>query len=399
MKILMVNKFLYARGGAETYCLKVGGALEKKGHEVQYFGMADEKNTVFNSAGLYAVNKDFHARGAAGLLYPLSVIYSRDARRKMIELIRAFGPDVVHLNNINYQLTPSVIDGAAACGVPVVQTVHDTQMLCPSHMMLNLNDFSLCEKCLNHGKIHCVLNRCIHRSLGKSLIGAAEGTLYERLNTYRKVRLFICPSRFMQGMLERDKRFAGRTRVMQNFIELSPPRTDEKEGYVLYFGRLSVEKGVDRLLEACRMLPQIPFVVCGSGPEEERLLKDLPANVRFGGFQTGESLNRLIARAAFSMYFPILYENCPMSVLESQALGTPVLANRIGGIPELIEEGASGRMLDTFTPETYAKAIAEMYSDQKQLNDMSRACLRKRERMVSLERYADELVGLYGTVG
>lgn len=398
MRILMVNKFLYAKGGAETYFLRLGETLKAQGHEVQYFGMADEHNSVFNQAGLYVSAKDFHQKGAARLLYPFSIIYSLEARRKIGAVIDAFKPDVVHLNNINYQLTPSVIDGAVERGVKVVQTVHDTQMLCPSHMMLNLSDLTICEKCVNHSKINCIRQRCVHGSLGKSVLGAMEGTLYAHTSTYRKVARYVCPSRFMEQMLLKDSRFTGRTCVLQNFIELPEELAYQKQGYVLYFGRLSVEKGIDRLMEATRLLPHVPFVIAGSGPEEDKVRASAPENVRFVGFQTGAALRRLIGEANLSVYLPILYENCPMSVLESVSLGTPVVANRIGGIPELLENGKTGVLLNQFTPEAYAEAIDGLWSNPARLEEMRGACLENRSRMITLERYAEEMTKLYERV-
>ena len=172
MKILFVNKFLYPRGGAETYFLKIGEELARRGHEVEYFGMYDEKNTVGNSLHLATTNMDFHAAGPEKLLYPFRIVYSREAKRKLKEVIAAFGPDIVHFNNINFQLTPSVICAGAECGVPMVQTVHDVQMLCPNHMMMEYHSKKLCEDCMGKkSKWPCVKKRCIHGSLPKSLIG------------------------------------------------------------------------------------------------------------------------------------------------------------------------------------------------------------------------------------
>lgn len=137
MKILLVNKFLYPRGGAETYFLKIGNELEKRGHNVQYFGMYDEKNTVKNSLNLYTKNMDFHTSKLKRLLYPFKIIYSFEAKRKIKKIIKEFNPDIVHLNNINFQLTPSIIDMAYKMKVPIIQTVHDYQMICPNHLLLN----------------------------------------------------------------------------------------------------------------------------------------------------------------------------------------------------------------------------------------------------------------------
>ena len=400
MKILFVNKFLYPRGGAETYFLKIGEELARRGHEVEYFGMYDEKNTVGNSLHLATTNMDFHAAGPEKLLYPFRIVYSREAKRKLKEVIAAFGPDIVHFNNINFQLTPSVICAGAECGVPMVQTVHDVQMLCPNHMMMEYHSKKLCEDCMGKkSKWPCVKKRCIHGSLPKSLIGAVEGTLYECSPVYDKIHRFICPSAFLEEKLLNVPRFRGKTVMLHNFLsKVSDAGGAPKGDYVLYFGRLAEEKGIDRILEACRLLPDIPFVIAGGGPLEDLCKSCTLPNVKYVGFKTGKELEELVAGALFTLHLSIWYENCPLALLESQSLGTPVLCNRIGGIPELVEEGKTGILNDTFTPEAYAETIAALYADKALLSEMAQNCLRKRESMMTLERYCDKLLALYTEV-
>lgn len=400
MKILFVNKFLYLRGGAETYFLKIGEELTRRGHEVEYFGMYDEKNTVGNSLHLATTNMDFHAAGPEKLLYPFRIVYSREAKRKLKEVLAAFGPDIIHFNNINFQLTPSVICAGAECGVPMVQTVHDVQMLCPNHMMMEYHSKKLCEDCMGKkSKWPCVKKRCIHGSLPKSLIGAVEGTLYECSPVYDKIDRFICPSAFLEEKLLNVPRFRGRTVMLHNFLsKVSDAGGTPKGDYVLYFGRLAEEKGIDRILEACKLLPDVPFVIAGGGPLEDLCKNCTLPNVKYVGFKTGKELEELVAGALFTLHLSIWYENCPLALLESQSLGTPVLCNRIGGIPELVEEGKTGILNDTFTPEAYAEKIAALYADKALLAEMAQNCLRKRESMMTLERYCDELLALYTEV-
>lgn len=379
--------------------LQIGQKLIDMGHEVQYFGMHDGLNTVGNCLGLETKSMDFRSGGADRLLYPFRVIYSCEAKRKIYRLVRQFKPDIVHLNNIYYHLTPSIIDGIDGCGVPMVQTVHDFQMVCPNHMLMNPLDMRLCNCCIEGSKWNCVRRKCIHGSRVKSFLGSMEGTLYKRLRTYDKINLFICPSRFMEQTLLRDSRFVGKTMTIHNFIqqEEKPDECRKKENYVLYFGRLSEEKGIDRFLDACRLLPEIPFVVAGGGPLEYMLHENCPENVRYVGFQSGLELKKLIAEARFSVYLPVWYENCPLSVLESQALGTPVLANRIGGIPELIHDGETGILIDTFTPEHYAKQIRDLYYNEKFLDQMANNC-KERKDFITIDDYCEKLISLYESV-
>ena len=163
----------------------------------------------------------------------------------------------------------------------------------------------------------------------------------------------------------------------------------------MYFGRLSEEKGIDRILAACRLLPEIPFVIAGGGPLEELCRTCGLPNVRFVGFKTGRELQELVAAARFTLHLSLWYENCPLALLESQSLGTPVLCNRIGGMPELVEEGKTGILNDTFTPEAYAEKIRALYSDSALLDEMARNCRAKKESMMTLERYCDRLLEIY----
>lgn len=395
MKILMVNKFLYYRGGAETYFLKIGKYLEEQGHEVQYFGMQDEKNVVGNQCNLYTENMDFHTSSWKKLLYPFRIIYSFDAAKKIKKIIREFKPDIIHLNNINFQLTPSIIEAAASLKVPVVQTVHDYQMLCPNHLMYSEAYGGVCERCIHGSKWNCAKGNCIHGSKVKSILGSVEALLYKAKKTYEKVDTYICPSQFMEKKLQENPIFAGKTIAKHNFIEMLPAlEKQSKDKYVLYFGRLSEEKGLDIFLEVCKALPEIPFVIAGSGPMEEQC-KNIP-NVDFVGFKVGEELNQLIADAYISVYPSIWYENCPLSVLESEMLGTPVLASKLGGIPELILENETGVLIEKLTVDGMKNQIAQLYKAEEKVEYMSRKCLENRENLVTLDEYCNFLVEIYG---
>ena len=201
MKILMVNKFLYPRGGAETYMLKLGETLSALGHEVQYFGMYDEKNTVGNACGMYTTNMDFHSTGAARFLYPFKIIYSAEAKKKIGKVLDDFKPDIVHMNNINFQLTPSIIYAVKKRNIPLVQTVHDYQMVCPNHLLFSFDENKPCNRCIEGSTWNCLKHSCIHGSKAKSLIGVLEAKLYAFLKTYKKVDLYVSPSHFLAQKL------------------------------------------------------------------------------------------------------------------------------------------------------------------------------------------------------
>ena len=393
MKILMVNKFLYENGGSETYIFQLRDFLVSHGHQVQFFGMADPRNIAGNDWGLEVDNMEFHGRSLQKLLYPFKVIYSREARKKIGTLIERFQPDVAHLNNINFQLTPSILYELKKRGVPIVFTAHDYQPICPNHMLYVPGCGQVCEQCVTRGYLRCTANRCIHGSLSKSLIGSAESMLYHRLGTYKLIDQTICPSRFLEEKLNANPAFQGKTLTLHNFIQdvRAVGAQYQKQEYVLYFGRFSTEKGIDTLTRVCRALPDIPFVFAGGGPLEQRL-NELP-NVRNMGFQRGKALEKLICEASFSVYPSEWYENCPFSVMESQAYGTPVVGAAIGGIPELIREGETGVLFNSGDEAALRECILSLWNDKARLKRLTDGCAEL--CFDTVDQYGDKLMRIY----
>ncbi len=396
MKILMVNKFLYSRGGCENYMLFLSDHLKKLGHEVQFFGMYDEKNTVGNSKGLYTQNMDFHAKGLKRFLYPFKIIYSFEAKRKIIQVIDDFKPDIIHMNNINFQLTPSVIYGAKKKGIPVVQTVHDYQMVCPNHLLYNFEEKTPCEKCIEGSYINCVRNKCIHDSRVKSIIGAVEATLYNFLETYKKVDLFITPSYFLEEKLLAAKKFyRGKTKTIHNFIDKSKFTSNifKGEEYIAFAGRLSAEKGVELIEKTAKLLPEHTIFVAGEGPDKN-ILENIP-NIRLVGFLSGEKLVEFMGNAKVLLVPSVWYENCPLSILEAQCLGVPVIAINSGGMAELIKDGVTGALAQNPTPEELSEKIKETVENEEYYKNLKENLEKEKDSILSVEKYCNILLKEY----
>lgn len=396
MKILMVNKFLYPNGGSETYIFRLGEELTRKGNEVQYFGMEHEGRIVGNHAECYTSDMDFHGGGLKKLLYPFKIIYSFEAKRKIRKVLDDFQPDVVHLNNFNFQLTPSIlyaIDGYRKKHkqVRIVFTAHDLQLVCPNHLFRIPSTGENCERCADGKFICCIRGRCIHNSRIKSVLGSLEGYLYRFLNTYRLIDCVICPSSFMERQMKKVPGFAGKTIAMHNFVDAAGKTDSGKKDYVLYFGRYSEEKGIRTLLAACRQLETIPFVFAGSGPLEEEV--SLVPNIRNMGFLKGEQLRKVIEEARFCVFPSECYENCPFTVLEAQSFGTPVLGAAIGGVPELIRDGETGMLFESGNSEQLCRKISEMWNDREKLERYAENC--RNTRYDTPEQYCEKLLKLY----
>lgn len=398
MKILIVNKFLYPNGGSETYIFKLGRQLQEMGHEVQYFGMEHEGRIVGNRLEQYTSNMDFHSGKLQKLLYPFKIIYSKEAKAKMLKVLRDFEPDVVHLNNFNFQLTPSVIyavkqyEKKCRKKVRLVYTAHDSQLVCPNHLMQNPITHKCCEACLTKGTGQCAKGKCIHGSRIKSILGTVESQLYKRLKTYKNLDAVICPSHFIKSRLDTDPVLREKTVVLRNFVEV-PALIESvgKKDYVLYFGRYSEEKGIRTLQKVCRDLPDISFHFAGNGPLQEQI--ESVKNIRNLGFLTGEALAKEISEARFVVFPSECYENCPFTVMEAQLLGTPVIGSHLGGIPELIEEGVTGELFESGNCEMLTGKIRKLWEDSGLVRAYSVNCAKV--SYDNIEEYVIKLLKIY----
>lgn len=394
----MINKFLHPNGGSETYIFKLGECLKEYGNEVQYFGMEHENRCVGNNVGAYTSNMDFHGGSKLSkITYPVKTIYSIEARKKIRKVLDDFQPDVCHLNNFTYQLTPSIIleinkwrkENRKTC--KIVFTAHDYNLVCPNHMLNNPLTHENCESCLGGHFKNCIKGKCIHSSTAKSIVGAAEAYFWNAKGVYKYIDKIICCSKFMKRIMDSNPLFAKKTVVVHNFVDDLKYEYKEKENYVLYFGRFSEEKGIRTLLEVCKELPEVKFVFAGSGALEDEIRK-VP-NIECVGFKSGKELHDLISKAKFSVYPSEWYENCPFSVMESIMFATPVVASRIGGLPELVRDGINGKLFEYKNKDDLKSKISELWHDDKKSAELSENC--KKTKFLDVDKYYHILVNVY----
>lgn len=397
MRILIVNKFLFPNGGSETYIFKIGSQLQKMGHEVQYFGMEHEGRIVGNHAESYTSNMDFHGKGIQKLLYPFRIIYSGEARKKIRVVLEDFKPDVVHLNNFNFQITPSIIyeirkwEKAVKKKVSIVYTAHDYQWVCPNHLLTIPATGELCFRCAGGKYGECTKNKCIHNSTLRSLLGTLEARLYHSLHTYQMVDKIICPSKFMEEKLGSNPLLAGKLETLYNFLDGEKYKAAKKKDYILYFGRFSEEKGVRTLLKVCNDLKEIPFLFAGTGALEEDISHY--KNITNVGFLKGNELKRIIGEARFTIFPSECNENCPFSVMESQWYGTPVIAADVGGVPELVKNGYTGELFTAGKEEELKEKVLKLWENRELCEEYTRNC--SDLSFDSVEAYCNKLLKIY----
>ncbi|OGF30526.1 hypothetical protein A3H09_00825 [Candidatus Falkowbacteria bacterium RIFCSPLOWO2_12_FULL_45_13] len=361
LKILQINKFYYLKGGAERYLFNLSKLLEANGHRVIAFSMRDEKNRLSPFGDYFSQPMDLHRFNLKNIL---KIFYNWEVARRLEELIKKEKPDLAHLHNIAYQLSPAIIRALKRHKIPIIMTLHDYKIICPNYKLFTRG--KPCQRCLGGKYYNCFLNKCSHGRLGQSFLAMLEAYFNVGwLKLYDQIDLFIAPSQFMKDVSVKFGRPENKIVNLSYFIE--PNKDDLKAGdlsnYILSFGRLSPEKGIGVLLDAMTKVDgRINLKIAGAGSDYLKLKNkikklDLSARVEFTGVKHGPDLSNLI-KGALAVVVPSVWpENMPYTVLESLALGKIVIASRIGGLGEVIKDSENGWLFKSGDSAELAKKI------------------------------------------
>jgi glycosyltransferase involved in cell wall biosynthesis len=366
VRILYCNKYNFPFSGTEVYMFELMDLMKAQGHEVALFSMADPRGLPTLYDQYFLPNIDFK-NPAHGLLARAKLaahaIYSTEARRRLRQVIAAFHPDVAHVRNIYHHLSPSILWELKAQGVPVLYHLNDFKLLCPSYNMVAKGQ--ACERCRGGTFRHVLTEGCYTGPPGSALLLMAEAYLHRWLGTYRKcVDHFLTPSRFAKERLVLNGFKAEKITVLPHFQKLSAqiPPNARPGAPILYFGRLSPEKGVADLLRAMKNLPHVQLQIAGDGPQRpelESLALELGlTNVKFAGHVGGTTLDRMITSARFTVLPSRAYETLGKTILESYAWRRPVVASDLGSRRELVDQGETGLLYPPGNVDELGKAIS-----------------------------------------
>lgn len=409
MRVLQANKFFYGRGGAETAVFQVTQLLQQYGHTVIPFAMQDARNLPSDYSDYFVSNVELRQQASA--LAPLQrrrwttagrILYSREAERKMEALIRATKPEIAHLHNIYHQLSPSILRPLLRHRIATVLTLHDYKLICPNYTLFSGD--AVCERCKGHKYYQAVFQGCVKNSRLKSALCALEAYAHKPWRIYaRGVDVYIAPSRFMRQKMMEFGLDGGRIVHVPNFLNLEDhePCTS-LESYFVYTGRIEAAKGVATLLEAVtssRVAPQFELRIAGDGEQRATLEGLCRANgmnhIRFLGPLSSTQVSSLLRRAMFSVLPSRWFENAPLAIHEAYAFGKPVVATRIGGIPELVEEGRTGLLFEPGDTEDLRRKIDYLLTHPAQLAEMGRNARELAEQAYGPDRHYQQLMDVY----
>jgi len=400
MKVVLVNKFLYSKGGDAITTLNTGKLLCAKGHEVIFWGMKHPFNPKYPFEDYFVSNVDFNKPTSLSQQFKTSfnILYSLEAKRKIEEFIKAERPDIVHLNNFAHQISPSILDIFRKYKISTVMTIHDYKLVCSSWYMLAKG--KPCEKCEGGKYYWCFLNKCTKNSYLKSLINVVEMYLHHKiLHIYDKIDVFISPSIFLKEKLK-EMGFKKEIIYLPNFINTKEyePEYNSNDKTICYFGRLSKEKGVFTLLDAMKG-SNAKLKIIGEGPLKKRLRLKVKSekldNIDFLGYKTGDELKNEIKNSVAVVLPSECYENNPRAVLEAFASGKPVIGARIGGIPELVKDNETGLTFQPRNPENLREKILMLIDNPNKVAQMGKNARKFVEENFNPEKYYKKLIKIY----
>lgn len=398
MKILLVNKFHYLKGGSEKYYFDLAKLLQEHGHEVAFFSMQDEKNIKTDCKEYFVENSDMNSKNP---LKAFDIIYSKKNKKVMEKALDEFKPDIVHLNNFQRQLSASIIKPIKKRNIPVVFTAHDLQAICPAIVMLD-NEKNICEKCLKGKYLNCIKGKCVKNSGLKSILGAIEGKYYRSKKIYSKgIDKIITPSEFYKKKLEEDGISSGKIEALHNFIDLDDYNVKtEDEGYALYYGRIIKEKGILNLIKAFKDIKNAKLYIAGDGPDIEKVKKYIHKNnmeesVKLLGFLSSDKVKEYVRKARFIVVPSIWYENCPYSVLETLAIGKPIIGSNLGGIPELVKDNETGLIYNYNNVKELEERMNKLFNNKEIALQFGKNAKEIAKKDFSKNEYYNKIINIY----
>lgn len=393
MRILIGHNHYKIPGGEDAVVAAEHSLLKDFGEDVLLY---KRSNVELDSGSVTAKFRNIRQLG-----------WSRETYRDIKTMIRRFRPDVAHFHNIFYVITPAAYFACREEGVPVVQSQHNFRLKCANGLLYRQN--KVCEECVKKSLWQGIYHGCYRDS--RLLTAFIAGTLmdhWRKRTWHNAVDIYISASQFGKQKLIEMGMPGEKIAVKPNFVYPVPSVDDRKDqGYALYVGRLSEEKGVRVLLEAWKSVPDVPLRIIGEGPLSGSLKVYTQSqgirNVQFLGYVNQKTYEENMCGARFLIVPSQCYENFPRIIVEAFARGIPVIASNLGTLRELVEDQGTGLLFEPQDVRQLTEKIRRLFLDSAlvtQLGRNARGVFQKKygvrenyEHLVSIYQRAIELSG------
>jgi glycosyltransferase involved in cell wall biosynthesis len=397
MRILLVHNHYGKPSGEEAVVRGLHELLVQHGHAVIPFFRSSAE--ILNSR-----------LGAAKAF--VTGVYSFASKARMRTLLAEHRADVVHIHNLFPLISPSILGECRRAGVPVVMTVHNYRLVCPSG--LHMSRGRVCERCAGGREFHCVINRC-EGGLLKSAGYALRNAVARKLRLFhRNVTMYVALTDFQRRRMIDAGFSAERIAVIPNMTSSGGPATTDEActaaaaapapspepptgDHVGYVGRISPEKGLTTLLKAAAMLPHVRFRIAGTNDRMPLLATTAPPNVHFVGHLTGPAIDAFYRNCRMLVLCSTWFEGFPMVLADAMLHAKPVICSRIGGLPEIVDDGRTGLLFPPGDAAELANHIGRMWNDPALCRAFGLAGRAKAVRCYSPTAYYERLIQVYST--
>lgn len=379
MHILIAHNDYGKFSGEEHAVETMAKVLKSNGHEVSFF----RRSSVQVDDSL--------AKKACAFF---SGIYSFESKKRIAQILADNKIDLVQVQNLYPFLSPSVFLPCKERGIPVVMRCPNYRLFCPSG--LHLSHGQVCERCLGGKEWSCILRNC-EQNLAKSAGYAIRNASARLFGTIiNNVTIFVVLSEFQKKRFIAGGIHPARIEILPNIASVPKRRDSSGDGdSISFLGRVSGEKGITQFLEAARSLPQYRFSVAGSMNSMPDVKSHAPSNVTFSGFLSGNKLDDFFAKSRIFVLPSVCFEGFPNVIAQAMAYGKPVIASRIGALPEIVDDGVTGLLFEPGNAEDLAQKIDYLWSRPELCLEMGRAGIQKAKKEYSEEKYYERLVSIY----
>lgn len=375
MRILVAHNAYQQRGGEDAVVDAEVALLRAHGHAVEVYSQHND-----------ALNTMSKANAA------MTAVWSRRSTDEAARLCESFAPDLIHVHNTFPLISPSLYWMASRRSLPVVQTLHNFRLLCPQAIFLR--EGRICEDCVGRVPWPAVAHKCYRNSATQSAVITGMLATHRALGTYRhRITRYIALNRFARDKYVQGGLPAERFRIKPNFVEsIAQPEWSQRSGG-LYVGRLSEEKGLDVLARAHRLMGDSGVEVIGGGPLEP-LARESFGDACLGYLPLAEIMQRMLS-ARFLVLPSICYENSPRTIVEAFACGVPVIASRLGALPDIVSDGVTGLLFQPGDPADLAEKLRWAQAHPEEMAAMGRAARAEYEDKYTPERNYEQLIDIY----
>lgn len=398
MKIIIVDRLNYPFGGTQKYVLSLSQLLKQNHHQVYLY----DGQKIINDTDLNSIN---FSSPKTNIFQKIESIYSISGLIKSYLIFKKIKPDIIHLNNINYLITPSIIHAAKFLKIPIVAHLHDYKIVCAKSKLLN-NKNQNCQQCQNQNYASILKNNCTKtgkKNTLESFYYLIQNFIHNKiLHIYKNINYFIAPSIFLKKTFI-DMGFPYPINVIANFTPINPNKTSslsKTKNKIIYFGRLSPEKG---LIQLCNLIKNLPIrlTIVGTGPLQKKLnlISHRQKNIKVMAFQPEEKLIKTISQNDYTVVPSIWPENASISIIESFALAKPVIGNNIGGITEMIQNNNNGWLFSFNNFDSFSEILKKILAmDDKTYQEMSINCYKNFKAKYSPSAHYQSIIKLYKNV-